>query len=81
MEELGCSQGAYVSDGFEAESWQPGVRCWNRERRRPAGPVGIASIGVVLTVYYYRSRRLWPVVVAHGLLDLLALVRVNAGIG
>ncbi len=47
----------------------------------PLRVVGIATLGVVLTVYYYRTRRLWPVVIAHGLLDFLALARVNAGIG
>ena len=41
----------------------------------------MAAIGAVLSVYYYRTRRLWPVVVAHGLLDFLALTRMNAGVG
>jgi membrane protease YdiL (CAAX protease family) len=32
----------------------------------------------VLSVYYYRTGRLWPVIVAHGLVDFLALARMNA---
>jgi membrane protease YdiL (CAAX protease family) len=47
----------------------------------PLRVVGMAALGGALTVYYYRTRRLWPVVVAHGLLDFLALARMNAGIG
>jgi membrane protease YdiL (CAAX protease family) len=47
----------------------------------PVRVVGMAAIGAVLSVYYYRTRRLWPVVVAHGLLDFLALTRMNAGVG
>lgn len=47
----------------------------------PLPVVGMAALGTVLSVYYFRTRRLWPVVVAHGLLDFLALTRMNAGVG
>lgn len=47
----------------------------------PLPVVGMAAVGGVLSVYYYRTGRLWPVVVAHGLLDFLALTRMNAGAG
>jgi membrane protease YdiL (CAAX protease family) len=49
--------------------------------REPRGVVGIAVLGVLLSVYYYRTRRLWPVVVAHSLLDVLALIRMNMAAG
>jgi membrane protease YdiL (CAAX protease family) len=45
--------------------------------QEPRGIVQIAVVGVVLSVYYYRTRRLWPVVVAHSLLDVLALSALN----
>jgi membrane protease YdiL (CAAX protease family) len=35
--------------------------------------VAILPIGVVFTGYYVRTRRIWPVVLAHGFQDLLAL--------
>jgi membrane protease YdiL (CAAX protease family) len=43
------------------------------------GPVGLVSaiaIGLVFGIYYLRSDRLWPVVVAHGLSDFIALGRL-----
>lgn len=43
------------------------------------GPVGIVSsiaVGLVFGMYYLRSGRIWPVVLAHGLADLLALGRL-----
>jgi len=47
----------------------------------PLPVVGMAAVGAVLSVYYYRTRRLWPVIVAHGLLDFLALAQMNARAG
>jgi membrane protease YdiL (CAAX protease family) len=44
----------------------------------PTPVAGIAALGAAVTIYYYRTRRLWPVVVAHSLLDFIALVRMNA---
>lgn len=44
----------------------------------PIGVVGIAAIGCVVGVYYDRTRRLWPAIVAHGLIDFLALTRMAA---
>jgi hypothetical protein len=40
------------------------------------GPVGLLSIGLVglvFTLFYARTQRLWPVLIAHGALDFLAL--------
>jgi membrane protease YdiL (CAAX protease family) len=40
------------------------------------GPVGLLSIGLVglvFTIFYVRTQRLWPVLIAHGALDILAL--------
>ena len=42
------------------------------------GPIAILTnvpFGATLTVYYLQSRRIWPPVVAHSLVDLLALSR------
>ena len=41
------------------------------------GPLGVASIlpmGVVFAAYYWKTRQLWPPIVAHFLFDLLALL-------
>jgi membrane protease YdiL (CAAX protease family) len=45
------------------------------------GPLSLISIvpgGLVFAWYYAATRRLWPVVIAHGLLDALALGRLAA---
>lgn len=46
----------------------------------PLPVVGIVAVGIVLSVYYYRTRRLWPVVIAHALIDFVALAKMNAGV-
>ncbi len=45
------------------------------------GPVGIVAIipyGLFCAIWYARTRRLWPLVVAHALLDILALLASNS---
>lgn len=40
------------------------------------GPVGLLAIGLlglVFSVFYLRTQRLWPVLIAHGVLDCIAL--------
>ena len=39
----------------------------------PAAVVAILPMGVLFAVVYWRWRALWPLVVAHGLADLIAL--------
>jgi uncharacterized protein len=39
--------------------------------------IAIVPLGIVFTVYYARSRRLWPVIVAHVLFDAIALASVT----
>jgi membrane protease YdiL (CAAX protease family) len=39
-----------------------------------AGVVGILPLGLIFALWYSRTNRLWPVVVAHGLTDFVALV-------
>jgi len=44
------------------------------------GPLGILSItpaAIVFGAYYLRTRRLWPVVAAHSLMDALGLVALS----
>ena len=45
----------------------------------PAGVVAALAIGVLFGVYYLRTERLWPIVVAHGLADLVALGWLTGG--
>lgn len=40
------------------------------------GPGALAQnvvFAVIITAYYYKTRRLWPVIMAHGLMDMVAL--------
>ena len=39
----------------------------------PLAVVTVVPIGILFTAYYLRTRRLWPVVVAHAFQDILAL--------
>ncbi|MEP6691508.1 MAG: type II CAAX endopeptidase family protein [Gemmatimonadaceae bacterium] len=39
----------------------------------PLAVMGILPVGVLWSLYYLRTRRLWPVVAAHAILDALAL--------
>ncbi len=45
----------------------------------PIGVVGAAATGVVFGVYYVQTGRLWPVIIAHGVADVLALGRLMSG--
>jgi uncharacterized protein len=40
--------------------------------------IGIIPLGLVFTIYYARTRRLWPAIVAHVCFDAIALARVVA---
>lgn len=45
----------------------------------PLALIAILPLGVVYTAYYVRTRRIWPVVLAHCLQDLLSLGLIVAG--
>ena len=40
----------------------------------PLAVVGVLPIGIVFTIYFARTRRVWPVIVAHALQDAFAFV-------
>ena len=40
----------------------------------PLAVLGVLPIGIVFTWYYARTRRVWPVIVAHALQDAIAFV-------
>ncbi len=42
----------------------------------PLALIAILPLGAIFTVYYVRTRRLWPVIVAHAIQDLLALALI-----
>jgi CAAX protease family protein len=47
----------------------------------PLALVTVLPVGVIFTLYYIRSKRLWPVVVAHAFQDALALsILANTGV-
>ena len=47
----------------------------------PLALVTVLPIGVLFTVYYIRTRRLWPIVVAHAFQDTLALTLLARSAG
>jgi membrane protease YdiL (CAAX protease family) len=49
-----------------------GLRVFAHAYQGPLALVTIVPIGIVFTAYYIRTRRLWPVVVAHAFQDILA---------
>jgi membrane protease YdiL (CAAX protease family) len=46
----------------------------------PLALIAILPLGLVFTAYYVRTRRLWPVVVAHACQDVLALTIISSGL-
>ena len=40
----------------------------------PLAVLGVLPIGIVFTIYFARTRRVWPVIVAHALQDAFAFV-------
>ncbi|MGH7513118.1 MAG: CPBP family intramembrane glutamic endopeptidase [Gemmatimonadales bacterium] len=50
-----------------------GLRTLVHAYQGPLALVAVLPLGVVFTVYYLRSQRLWPVVLAHAFQDLLVL--------
>jgi uncharacterized protein len=42
-----------------------------------AGLIGIAPIGLIFANLYFREGRLWPLIVAHALLDFFGLLATN----
>ena len=46
----------------------------------PWAVLGILPVGIVFTWYYVRTRRLWPVVIAHVMLDAIGLAGRLAGV-
>jgi uncharacterized protein len=50
------------------------IRVLTHVYQGPTGAVSILAFGLVLTLFYWRYRELWPVVFAHMLADLVALV-------
>jgi membrane protease YdiL (CAAX protease family) len=47
----------------------------------PLALVTVLPIGVLFTVYYVRTRRIWPIVVAHAFQDTLALTLLARSAG
>ena len=52
-----------------------GLRLAVHTYQGPWAVLGVLPLGVAFTWYYGRTRRLWPVVVAHVLVDALGLAR------
>jgi membrane protease YdiL (CAAX protease family) len=50
-----------------------GLRLLAHSYQGPLAVVTIIPIAVIFTAYYIRTRRLWPVVIAHAFQDILAL--------
>ena len=47
----------------------------------PLALVTVLPVGIIFTLYYVRTRRMWPVVVAHAFQDTLALsILANMGV-
>ncbi len=58
-----------------AVSVSVGIRALYHLYQGPLVAVGIIPVGLAFTWYYARTRRLWPVVVAHAIFDFVGLVQ------
>jgi membrane protease YdiL (CAAX protease family) len=50
-----------------------GLRLLVHAYQGPLAVITVLPIGVLFTLYYVRTRRLWPIIVAHAFQDTLAL--------
>lgn len=57
-----------------ALAWSVGCRTIVHFYQGPLAFFSIAPLGFWYFRYYWRTGRLWPVILAHGLLDLIAMV-------
>ena len=44
----------------------------------PMGAISVLGFGLILSIYYVRTKRLWPIVVAHILADVLAFAAASS---
>jgi membrane protease YdiL (CAAX protease family) len=56
-----------------------GLRLLVHAYQGPLALISIIPLGLIFTVYYIRSGRLWPIVIAHAFQDLLALGYLAVG--
>lgn len=63
-----------VRSSATAVSASVGIRALYHLYQGPLAAVGIIPVGLVFTWYFARTHRLWPLVVAHAVLDFLGLV-------
>lgn len=59
--------------GWSAVLWSVVPRCLVHLYQGWAALFLIGPVGLFFVFYYMRTRRLWPVIIAHGLMDLVAL--------
>jgi membrane protease YdiL (CAAX protease family) len=58
-----------------------GLRLLAHAYQGPLALVTVLPIGILFTVYYIRTRRVWPIVVAHAFQDTLALTLLARAAG
>jgi membrane protease YdiL (CAAX protease family) len=49
-------------------------------KQGPSGILVTGMIGLVFGTFYARGRNLWPLIIAHGLMDAVSLVGLYAGV-
>jgi membrane protease YdiL (CAAX protease family) len=57
-----------------------GLRIMIHAYQGPLAVITIVPMAVLFTVYYIRTRRLWPIIVAHAFQDLLSLGMLAVGV-
>jgi membrane protease YdiL (CAAX protease family) len=78
---LGLGVAAFRRYGLvRAAALSVGLRVLAHVYQGPLALVTILPMALIFTLYYARSQRLWPVVVAHAFQDLLALGLLIAGV-
>jgi membrane protease YdiL (CAAX protease family) len=79
---LGFAAFRRFGDGLAA-TISVGLRLLAHRYQGPLALVTVLPVGLLFTLYYLRTRRIWPVVVAHAFQDTLALslIASNAGHG
>lgn len=75
---IGYIMGVFLKadDPTRAVNISVGVRVLYHLYQGIAGIITIVPMGLIFSYYYYKRRKLWPLIFAHGVMDFIALVNM-----
>lgn len=73
---IGYIMGAFLAAGnpTRAVNMSVGIRLLYHLYQGTTGVITIVPMGLIFSYYYYKRRKLWPVIFAHGIMDFITLI-------